>query len=348
MVEKLLKSLIEIPSLSGKEEKIASFVFKYLKNSGLKPKLLLGNNVYCEVGRGKRVLLLNSHLDTVPPSDSWTLKPFEAKIINGKIHGLGAADTKGNLAAMMEVMVDLQRLGEKSNGKVIFVATKREETWGSGMEKLAKKIKFDAAVIGEPTKLDICIAEKGILGMKVISKGKTAHAAIPGAKNTIHILAEEIVKLSNLKFKKKHKLLGLPTIQATIINGGFKSNVIPDRCECVFNIRTTPIYPNKYLLELIKRKINSEVEILSNRIFPKETEEEEKIVQATKKASPKSKIAGFFATSDWAFIEKPAIILGAGNPKQAHGPDEFVEISQMEKAKEIYKKIIQNYFENEN
>ena len=344
MIEKLLKNLVEIPSISGQERRIARFVFDYLKNKGLKPKLLLGNNVYCEIGKGKRVLLLNSHLDTVPSSPSWTLKPFEAKIINGKIYGLGVADTKGNLAAMMEVMVDLQRLGEKLNGKVIFIATEREENWGSGMENLAKKIKFDAAVIGEPTKLDICIAEKGLLGIKVISKGKTAHAATPGAKNTIHILAEEIVKLSNLKFKKKHKLLGLPTIQATIINGGFKSNVIPDRCECTFNIRTTPIYLNQYLLDLIKRKINSEVEILSNRIFPKETKENEKIVLAAKKAFPKLKISGFFATSDWAFIEKPTIILGVGNPKQAHSPDEFVEVSQIKKVKEIYTKSIKNFF----
>jgi len=129
-----------------------------------------------------------------------------------------------------------------------------------------------------------------------------------------------------------------------MVNGGIASNMIPDSCEFILDIRSTPVYSNEYLLNLIKKKVNSEIEILSNRIFPKETNIKEKIVQAAKKAAPKAEIAGFLAVSDFAFVDKPGIILGAGSLKQAHGPDEFIEISQLRKVKEIYKGIIKNFF----
>ena len=349
MIEKLLKNLIEISSISGQEKEIARFVFNYLKSRGLKPKLLLGNNVYCEIGKGKKTLLLNSHLDTVPPSPSWTINPYRAKERQGKIYGLGASDTKSSLAAMMEAIIDSRNLEKELKGKVIFAATDKEEGFGpSGMEKLAKRLKFDAIVIGEPTNLDICIAEKGLLGLKIISQGKAGHAASPGGINAIFKAAEDINRLKNLKLNRPHKLLGLPSIQVTMINGGIKPNIIPDRCEFTVDVRTTPIYPNNLLLNLIKKQIKSEIEIQTNRIFPKEVKIDERIVQVAKKSSPNSKLSGFFAVSDFAFTDKPGIILGPGNGKQAHTADEFVEISQVEKAKEIYKKIIQNYFENEN
>jgi acetylornithine deacetylase len=347
MVERLLRNLIEIPSISGKEKKIANFVFDYLKNNGLRPKFLFGNNVYCEIGKGEKALLLNSHLDTVPPSNFWTRKPFKAKTINGRIYGLGACDTKGSLAAMIETMIDLNNLKEELKGKVIFTATDKEEGFGlgpSGMERLAKKLKFDAVVIGEPTNLDICTGEKGLLGLKIISKGKAGHAASSSGINAIFKAAEDINRLKNLKLNRRHKLLGLPSIQVTMINGGIKPNIIPDRCEFIVDIRTTPIYPNNLLLSLIKKQIKSEIEIRTNRIFPKEVNIKEKIVEAAKKTAPQSKVTGFWAVSDFAFIDKPGIILGPGNSKQAHGGDEFVEISQVKKVKEIYKKIIQNYF----
>jgi len=346
MVEKLLRNLIEIPSISGKEKKIANFVFDYLKNNGLRSKLLFGNNVYCEIGKGEKILLLNSHLDTVPPSNSWTMKPLRAKMINRKIYGLGAADTKGNLAAMIEAMIDLKKGKERLKGKVIFLATSNEEKGKpSGLEILIKKINYDAIIIGEPTNLNICISEKGLAILKIKSKGRATHAAF-GSKefNAIYRAAEDINILNGLKFEKKHKFLGLPSIQVTMVNGGIASNMIPDSCEFILDIRSTPVYSNEYLLNLIKKKVNSEIEILSNRIFPKETNIKEKIVQAAKKAAPKAEIAGFLAVSDFAFVDKPGIILGAGSLKQAHGPDEFIEISQLRKVKEIYKGIIKNFF----
>jgi len=345
MVKNLLKKLIEIPSVSGEEQKIAKFVFDYLKNNGLKPKLLSGNNLYCEFGKGNKTLLLNSHLDTVPPSSSWTINPFKTKEKNGKIYGLGAADTKSSLAAMTEAIIYLKNSKKIPKGKIIFTATTEEEVGMKGMEKLVKKLpKFDAAIIGEPTSLNICIAQKGALCLKFIAKSKGGHAAL-GGENAIYKGIEDIKLLQKLKFKKRHSLLNRPSIQITIMNAGHKINVIPSKCEFLADIRSTPVYSNNYLINLIRKRVKSDVEILSNRLFPKETNVNEEIVQVAKSVNKFAKITGFPAMSEFNFINKPGIILGPGDFNQAHIADEFVRISQLEKATEIYQKIIENFLE---
>ena len=341
MIEKLLKDLIKIPSISKKEKEIAGFVCDYLKYHELKPKIS-GNNIYCQIGKGKKSLLLNSHLDTVPPTGNWTLDPFKAKKLNGRIYGLGACDAKASLAAMIDAAISLNNLKEELDGNIIFAATCEEEDGNDGFEKLIKKINYDAVVIGEPTNLDNCIAEKGIVRLKIVATGKSAHAALGGI-NAIHNAVNDIKKLSNIKFKKIHGLLGFPSIQTTIINGGIKKNMIPDNCEFILDIRSTPTYTNSYLLDLIRKKTTSKIEIISNRILPKETDINEEIIQAAKKANQKAKISGFFATSDLAFANKPGIILGPGNPKQAHTENEFVEISQLKKASFIYQRIAKKF-----
>ncbi len=336
--EQLLKKLVNIPSISGNENEIAAFVYDYLNRNGLNPKRI-GNNIYCSVGKG-RTLLLNTHLDTVPPSKSWKMNPYKAKEIGRKIYGLGACDAKGSLAAMMDAMIRISE--NKINGRVIFSAVCEEELESKGIRKLMEKIpKFDSVVVGEPTSLDIAVAQKGIVRMRMISKGKSAHASLQGI-NAIHKAVDDIERIKKLVFKRKN-LLGYPSIQVTMINAGIEKNIIPDRCKSILDIRTTSTYPNNYMINLIKKSIKSDIEIMSNRIFPKETDIKEKIVQAAKLANKKAGIIGFFATSDLAFINKPGIILGPGNPKQAHTANEFVEISQVIRASEIYRKITENY-----
>jgi acetylornithine deacetylase len=339
--EQLLKSLVNIPSVSGNENEIADFVYDYLNENGLDAKRV-ENNVYCSVGKGK-TLLLNSHLDTVPPSKSWKSNPYKANEANGKIYGLGACDAKASIACMICTMTNLIKSEKELGGRVIFSAVCEEELESRGIKELIKKIpSFEAAVIGEPTNLDIAVAQKGIVRAKMLSKGKSAHASLRGV-NAIHKAADDIEKIKGLVFKKKH-LLGYPSVQVTMINAGIGKNVIPDRCESILDIRTTPVYPNNYMINLIRKLVKSEIEIMSNRIFPKETNIKEGIVRAARLANKKARTTGFFAACDLAFIDKPGIILGPGSPNQAHSPDEFVEIRQLRKADIIYQNLIKNFF----
>lgn len=338
----LLKKLISIPSVSKNEFKISEFIFNFLKKNNLNPKIF-GKNVYCSLGDGKEVLLLNSHTDTVPPANSWKTDPFQPVERNGRVYGLGACDAKVSLAAMLQSIINIK--DKKINGKVIFAATCEEETGGEGLEKLIQKLgKIDSAIIGEPTKLNICIAQRGLLILKLISKGKAAHAAYSEKGiNAIYNAFEDIRKIREIKFLKKHKLLGYPSIQVTMINAGVRENIIPDKCEFLLDIRSTPLYSHRELTNIIKKNIKSEVEIVSQRLIPKETSENEKIVKVAETICKKKGI-GSAGLSDWVFLNVPTIKIGPGDSSIAHTANEYVEISQLKKAEEIYKEIIKNYF----
>ncbi|MBU0585883.1 ArgE/DapE family deacylase [Candidatus Micrarchaeota archaeon] len=338
-VSGLLKELVSKPSTSRDEKKISEFIYKYLTSKGLNPKKQ-GLNVYCEIGDGKKTLLLNSHMDTVPACNGWESDPFKALEKEDKVYGLGANDAKGSLAAMISAMVGLKNC--KLNGKVIFAASVEEEVSNSGIVELMDKIgKVDGAIIGEPTAGKICTAMRGMLILKFKAKGKSCHASRPEQGiNAIYKAIEDVNKLKEMKFEESHPLVGKPTISVTMINAGTKNNIVPDQCEFTANIRTTPLIPNNEVLARIKKTVNSEIEIYSNRFYPKETDEKAGLIHAAKKAIPNAEIGGMLGTCDFAFVDAPGIIYGPGNPKQSHGANEFVKINEVEKAVENYKKIV--------
>ena len=345
-IKELLMKLVCIQSISKNEGEIGRFIFDCLKEKGLSPKMC-GDNVYCSIGKGKETLLLTSHMDTVPVCSGWTRKPFKAVEANGRIYGLGANDTKGSLAAMIDTVTNLNddELDEL-NGRVVFAGTVQEETTNLGIWQIMEKIgKVDAAVVGEPTGLNICTAMRGLMILKLTAKGRSAHASRPNQGiNAIYKSCEDIQRLLGLKFAKSHNLLGKPSIAVTLINGGAKSNVIPGECEFTADIRSTPIYDNRRLLGLVKKAVKSEVVVLSSRLKPKEANERERVVVAARKASPEAKIIGFPAMCDLALIGAPGIIIGPGRFKQSHSPDEFIKPEQVAKASSIYRGVIENYF----
>jgi len=342
--KELLKKLVEIPSVSGNEAKISSFLYEHLKENGLPAKQYKGN-VYCSIGKGKQTLLFNSHLDTVPECPGWSQDPFKPKEANGKIYGLGANDAKGSLTAMVDAFKKLAGSND-FNGKLFLAASTQEETDNIGIKQVVEKIpKVDAVVIGEPTNLSICTAMRGLAILKFVAKGKSGHASRPSeGVNAIYKAFQDIEKLKALSFEKEHPKLGKPTVTVTMINGGTKNNVIPGECEFTADVRSTPIYDNQKMIEAIKKVVSSELHILSQELCPKETSESEKIVLAAKKASPGSNLIGFPAMCDWVFVDAPGIIIGPGITTQSHAPNENIEIKQVEKASETYKKIAYEFF----
>ncbi len=342
-VKELLANLVRIPSISGNEKKIGEFIFDYLSDVGLSPKIYKGN-VYCPIGRGKKALLLTSHMDTVPVCPGWTKKPFKPEKARGRIYGLGANDAKGSLAAMIHAFTSLNEA--ELSGKVLFAATIQEETSNIGIGQVMGRIpKVDAAIVGEPTNLDICTAMRGLLILKLVARGKSAHASRPTqGVNAIYSACEDMQRLLKLKFNKAHGLLGLPSMSVTLISGGTKNNVIPGECEFTVDMRSTPMYGNAKLLSLVKKTVKSEVIALSSRLKPKGAQLSEKIVLAAKKANPGAKTRGFHAICDLALINAPGIILGPGKSEKSHAADEYIEVAQAEKASQIYRKTIANYF----
>ncbi|MGM0509888.1 MAG: M20/M25/M40 family metallo-hydrolase [Thermoplasmatota archaeon] len=340
----LLKTLVEIPSVSKDEKEISKFIYGYLNENGISAKRY-DNNVYCSIGEGKPSILLNSHLDTVPVCPGWDSDPYRALERGGKIYGLGANDAKGSLCAMINTMIGLADTDTDLRGTVYFGASVEEECGNKGIVELLQKIPpVDAAIIGEPTGLDIATAMRGLVILKVTSKGKSAHASRPHhGENAIYRAASDILKIKSTCFKEEHPLLGSPTVSVTLINGGTKNNVIPGSCEFTIDIRTTPDFGNDALINNISGDLKSDVEVLSNRFYPKETCSEEGVVKVAKNAVQDADIIGFRGMCDYAFIDAPGIILGPGNSQQSHSPNEFIEIKQVEDACRMYQKIIKEF-----
>ena len=341
--EQLAADLVRIKSLSGGEAEIAAFIASHLRAKGLSPKVD-GRNVLCSVGKGKRSLLLNSHLDTVPPNSGWSMDPFAAKKAGGKLYGLGSNDAKGCVACMIDAFTSLD--GKTLKGKVILALTCDEETGGQGLETVLPKLgKLDGAIIGEPTGLGICNAQKGHLMLKVVAKGKSAHSSYPEkGVNAIYKACEGIGVLRKMSFSRKHKALGLPTVAVTTISGGTKRNVIPSECEFIADIRSTPAYSHDELIRMVKKKLGKGMEVVvhSSRLVPKETSADEKIVKAAKAVLGTS-VRGSSTMSDMVFVDCPAIKLGPGNSHMSHQADEYIEISQLKKGVAAYKSIIERF-----
>jgi acetylornithine deacetylase len=344
----LLARLVSFPSLSHEEERIADFVEEYVREAGLSVNRLK-NNVWFTLGEGEDRLLLNSHLDVVPPSAEHPYDAFTPTVVEGNMYGRGTVDAKASGAAMTRAVVELAQEGWRPrNGQIMVALTACEETGGSynGLEELRPTLPLlSAAIVGEPTRLQPCVAQKGLLILNVHAHGQTAHAARAHlGDNAILRAARDLARLAELQFEED-AFLGKPTVTVTTIQGGTARNVVPDRCSFTLDIRSTPAYTHEELTEQISAKLESEVQVHSKRIVPVKTDPSSRIVQACRTALPNAEPFGSPTASDWIFLsDVPTVKLGPGPSERSHTADEHIELEEVVRAVEVYKGIIRSYF----
>ena len=344
------KALVRFPSLSHEEKDIADYVETYIRSAGLQPKRH-DDNVYVTLGNGAPHLLLNSHLDVVPPSSNHPYPPFEATEIDGCIYGRGTVDAKASGSAMLRALIELKQQGwHPKKGAVTVALTTCEEVGGdyNGLQQVRPILpQLDAALVGEPTEMQPCVGQKGLLILLAHAKGQTAHAARAHlGKNAIYMAARDALTIESFEFNKSDPHLGKPTITATLVEGGSAKNVVPDMCTITLDIRSTPAYTHEELIERISNELESEIEVYSKRLIPTSTDPNEPIVQACLAALPKSKAFGSPTTSDWVFLNDiPTVKIGPGPSQRSHTPQEHIEISSFLDGIQGYKSIIQSYFE---
>jgi acetylornithine deacetylase len=345
----LLKRLVAFPSLSREEGPIADFVEEYVRTAGL-PVHRHGDNVWFTLGDGEDRLLLNSHLDVVPPSAEHPYDPFTPTVIDGKLYGRGSVDAKASGAAMTTAVLELAAEGwSPPGGQVIVALTTCEETGGAynGLEDLRPHLpSLSAALVGEPTEMQPCVAQKGLLILTLHARGRTAHAARAHlGDNAILRAARDVQRLNELSFDRADPFLGKPTLTVTTINGGTVRNVVPDLCTFTLDIRSIPAYTHEELTDLIARTVESEVTVHSQRIVPVATPVTARIVQACRTALPDAEPFGSPTASDWIFLhDVPTVKVGPGPSERSHTPDEHIEITEVVRAVRGYKSIIKAYF----
>ncbi len=339
---KLLKKLIEIPSLSGEESETATLIEKFLNSQGVESKRKL-NNVWAynqSYDPSKPTILLNSHHDTVKPNNGWTYPPYKANLEDGKIVGLGSTDAGGSLVSLIAVFLFFNKRKDL-NYNMIISATAEEET--SGKNSICSVLddfgSIEFAIVGEPTGMEMAIAEKGLIVLHCQAAGVAGHAARGNGINAITKAIEDINWFNTFKFPNESKVLGPVRMSVTGINAGIQHNVIPDKCTFMVDIRSTDAYTNSEIIEIIKANISSDIVRASDNLNPTSLPENHILVNTAKKfgitrfASP--------TMSDQAQINRPSIKMGPGMSERSHTANEFIYIKEIEEGVEKYIQLLE-------
>lgn len=327
----LLQRLVRTESISGNEHAAVAVWAEAAEQFGFTPHVS-GRNVYLErrVDDGP-ALLLNSHLDTVRASDSWTRDPWDGAIEEGRLHGLGANDAKASVAAQLGAAVALTEAGVSCN--LVVCASCDEETGGEGMEVIAKELPpYDAAIIGEPNDFAIAAGQRGLVKGYLRIPGQRAHASRPWqGRNALHAAARVIGRVEAPHLNVPEDLTKA-TAQVTMIEGGVQSNVIPDMCVMTVDCRTTPEFDNEAMVAHLRAAAESEggtFDVYSNRFLPVHTPSDSDLVAAAMGVMGTAPTV-FPSVCDLFWVgHVPSVVMGPGKPPRSHQADEFVLVDEV-------------------
>jgi len=346
----LHRAITAIPSVSGTESALADFLEARLRRHGAVPERI-GNSLLARIGRGP-ILLLDTHLDTVPPAPGWTRDPWTVEEVDGRIVGLGSNDAKAAVAAMTAAF--LAWLDVDLPFTLVLALVEGEETKGTGTQAILAELAargetVEAAVVGEPTGLDLAVAQKGLMVLELRTAGDACHAAHAvalGAANAARRLARDLVALESVDFGPAHPYLGPITLEPTLVQAGTARNVVPAEATAILDVRTTPALSRAEIVERIRAQVAGEVRVLSDRLLPKETASDAPLVDAARKARPEARLFGSATLSDMVFLNgTPAVKCGPGKTERSHTPDEYILESEILDGAQFYTRLVGTYAE---
>jgi succinyl-diaminopimelate desuccinylase len=374
-VRRLLSDLIAIPSYGAQEEAIVGYLVRRFTAQGIPCRVtkLEGKplNVVAEIGAGPRAIVLDSHVDTVPPGDPalWLTDPLTPVEKDGLIYGRGAMDAKGCLTAMIVAFEALARRRDSLPGRVILLAVGAEERGGLGTKsEVARGLCADAAIIGESTRLVPMVAHKGVLRLEVEVMGRAAHASDPEAGINAIVAMGPILKaldeLAGTVRQRSEALTGKASLVISTISGGVALNVIPANCVISIDRRVLPTETEedatREVAKVVQRALpaasGARVAVRTVRFVPPaSTDPKEPIVAAAERAASAVlgrpiQAVGFSATCDMSYLVNnggiPTVILGPGDIRVAHQANEHIAIDQMALAVDVYLRTIHSWFED--
>jgi len=340
----LLKQLIAIPSFSKEESKTADCLENFLQQKNIKANRFL-NNVWAtnkNFDPGKQTILLNSHHDTVKPNKGYTLNPFDPVEKDGKLYGLGSNDAGGALVSLLATFIYFYEADIPFN--IIFAGTAEEEISGkNGVEILLPQLpKIDCAIVGEPTLLNMAVAEKGLLVLDCIAHGKAGHAARNEGVNAVYIVMRDINWLSAYKFPKISTLLGPVHLAVTSVNTENKThNIVPSQCNFLVDIRVNELYSFEEVIAVIKENIKSEIQPRSIRLKSSFIAKDHPLVLAGTAMGIAS--YGSPTCSDMALMHFPSLKIGPGDSARSHTADEFIFVKEIKEGINTYVELFENF-----
>lgn len=338
----LLRQLIAIPSFSKEEDKTADLLMGYLHSKNI-PAERLQNNIWAKnkyFDAGKPTLLLNSHHDTVKPNKAYTLDPFSPVEKDGKLFGLGSNDAGGPLVSLIATFIYFyDRQGLSCN--ILLAVTAEEEISGhNGIELLVPELgRIDWGIVGEPTQMQLAVAEKGLLVLDCITHGKAGHAAREEGENAIYKAIPDMEWFRTYRFPKVSDLLGPVKMSVTVIDTDNKAhNVVPSQCHFVVDVRVNELYTFEEILAIIREAVSCEVNPRSLRMRSSSIPLDHPVVQSGIRAG--RKCYGSPTTSDKALMPFPTLKTGPGDSARSHTADEYIYLKEIEEGIESYIQLI--------
>jgi len=334
---KLLKSLISIPSYSREEKDVADFLQRHIEAAGYIAGRK-GNNVWIlspAFDSFKPTILLNSHIDTVKPTQGWQRNPHTPSEENGRLYGLGSNDAGASLVSLLYAFTLLTAKEQPYN--LIFAASAEEEVSGKeGIESILQENmpRIDLAIVGEPTGMQLAVAEKGLMVVDCIARGASGHAARNEGTNAIYKAMEDIEWIRKTELPEKSDLLGPVKMSVTMIQAGTQHNVIPDKCDFVIDIRSNECYTNQEIFEILEQNLQSELKARSFQLSSSGIDMQHPVVKRAKGMGLST--FGSPTLSDQALMTFPSVKIGPGDSARSHSADEYIVIQEINDAIELY------------
>ena len=349
----LLKRMVAIPSLSFHEEERSAFLFSELLRRAEEASVQCGkiiverlcNNIilykknFCS---SKPVLMLNSHIDTVPPAAAYTFDPFAPFEKDGAIYGLGTNDDGASVVSQIEAFFHLVTDDTLAVNLMLVLSAEEERSGACGMAKFVEEFPLQPnfAIIGEPTGMEAAVAERGLLVLDGTATGVSGHAARNEGVNALYIALDDINTLRNYKFGKESPLMGDVKLTVTQMNCGTAHNVVPAEATFVVDIRPTEQYSNSEILELLQNLVKSQLKARNLKNRSSATPQGHVLMQTVEELGIVKQISA--TTSDWMKIPYPAIKMGPGQSARSHKADEFIKIGEIQGAIEGYINFIKH------
>ena len=341
----LLKALIATPSFSNEEQQTALLIENWFRTNAI-PFERENNNIWAYnhfFDASKPTLLLNSHHDTVKPNQGYTLDPFEPIEQDGKLFGLGSNDAGGCLVSLMATFTHFFPL-ENLPYNLVMVASAEEESSGkNGLNSVLQHLpELDCAIVGEPTLMQLAVAEKGLLVLDVVVKGTASHAAHQNPDNAIYNAIPVIEWINSFQFNKVSEVLGPVKMTVTQINAGKQHNVVPAECHLVVDIRVNDCYSNEDILQTIAAHLTAQVTPRSMHLNASSIPVNHGLVQAgvalgrTTYGSP--------TLSDQSVLSCQSLKLGPGDTLRSHSANEFIYLNEIEEGIQLYIQILSDFF----
>ena len=337
----LLQALIRIPSISKEETRTASAIELFLKDRRIRTHRK-NNNIWAynkHYDAAKPTILLNSHHDTVKPNQGYIRDPFAADIEDGKLYGLGSNDAGGSLVSLIAAFLHFY---DQKNLKynLCLAATAEEEISGKdGLELIIPELgPLDFAIVGEPTCMQLAIAERGLMVLDCVAHGKAGHAAREEGENAIYNALKDIEWFRTYEFAKKSALFGPIKMSVTIIEAGSQHNVVPAECKFTVDVRVTDAYRNEEVLKIIRQNVNCDVNPRSTRLKPSSISIDHPIVKAG--IAMGRETYGSPTTSDQALLDIPSLKMGPGDSARSHMADEYIYTDEIKEGIALYIKLI--------